>query len=160
VVFAVQTVCLLAAAAFVWGWLGSQRQFQEIAYVIIGVLAFCELVLLILFFRQKPESDEIGIRPLSDTSEQLVLNLPDNSMLVLDRRRHEILAQEGSVRVPTRDVRFIQVDNSDDVCMLAATQRDLVVLCHLVNPLPRERADVVRVARRLARSAQVPFEEG
>lgn len=158
VVLAILAVCLALVGVVVWANVGTVGH-PKLAFGIIIGLALVELLLVGMFFRQKPESDELGIDIVSDTDEALVLNLPDGTPLTLDRVNVEIVADNGNMRIPCSDVHFLQVENARDVRVLAATGRDLMLLAHLVRPPQRARAEVMRTVRRFARSAAVPFEE-
>ena len=159
VVIPVQAAVLIMAGALVWGFLS--RTHPSLAIGIISFLVVCEIVLLVVFLKQEPSTDEEHVRPLRDTLEEMVLSDPSGGTLVFDRMKQEICARDGSVRVPTQDIRSLMLDPGPDARLLAATKNDLIILSEIRDSNPRERQRMEATGRLLARAAALPFgEEG
>jgi hypothetical protein len=157
VVLPIQALLIIAAAGFVWGWLGNSQ--PVIALTIIGLLVVAETVLLLLFLRQPVESDETGVTPISDTPDELVLSDPAGGTLTFDRRTRELCARENTVRIKVNDVQSVMVEAGVDARLMVGLTRDLVVLSEIVACASDDRQRMVALGRYLARATAVPFEE-
>ncbi len=153
-----QGALILAALVFVWGWLGTSQPL--VAWIITGLLVMLELILLIAFLRQPVETSESGLKPLSDTPSEFSVADPAGGVLALDRQRHELVARERNVRVPVHEIRALMLELGRESRLMAALQRDLVVLSEMRDCSPTEREAYRTVGALLARAAAVPFEEG
>jgi hypothetical protein len=157
-VLVVQTVLIIIALTFVWGWLGDTQTL--LAWVISCVLVVAELVLLVAYLLQPVPTSETGARPISDTATELVLEDPAGGTITLDRAKKEILSRDASVRVPIAQVRSVMVEAGTDSKLMLTLARDLVVLSEMSPCTPREVEHYRSIGQLLARAAAVPFEDG
>ncbi|MBI5510475.1 MAG: hypothetical protein HY903_17090 [Deltaproteobacteria bacterium] len=155
IVVPVQAVAVLGAAALVWGTLADSH--PDLAFAIIGLLVASELGLLLLFLRDKPPTDEDQVRPMLDNATETHLDDQVGGTLVVDKVGGVIRAKADSLKVPTRSVQTVLVDQGTDARIMLATGDDLIVLCEIPDATDADRGRLLATGRLLARAAALPF---